>query len=235
MPGGGSSGGGGGGGGGGNGDALLTIRTERSVRKKGSFNRFQTMFGRSKENSPAGSPGGAGGATSAHPQQQQQQQQYTTTSSSSISGIAMTQPTRASELGYRSHHQQPQTLGAFSGQMSGPRRGSTGGYGTLHERPMTQTSSAFDSMTPASSKFRMAAGEAYDDEEDEYGYYEDGLQPSEGLSQQRLHYVDGEHGHVGEEMEGDEEEDEDEDEELPEHVRQCCDGKHDIGSLDHRH
>ena len=35
--------------------------------------------------------------------------------------------------------------------------------------------------------------------------------------------------------EDDEDEDDEDDGELPEHVRQCCDGKHDIGSLDHHH
>lgn len=40
----------------------------------------------------------------------------------------------------------------------------------------------------------------------------------------------------GEYDDEDEEDEEDEDDgELPEHVRQCCDGKHDIGSLDHHH
>lgn len=85
-----------------------------------------------------------------------------------------------------------------------------------------------------SPKSRMTAGGDVYDYEEGSGYedYDDGQLHSRGRSHQRLHYgetmVDGP-------TDCDDDDDEEEDGELPENVRQCCDGKHDIGSLDHRH
>lgn len=59
--------------------------------------------------------------------------------------------------------------------------------------------------------------------------------PRSKLNHHQHGYEDDYHQHAGTEGEYDDGDldDDDDDGELPEHVRQCCDGKHDIGSLHH--
>lgn len=185
-------------------DTMLTIRNDKTVRKKGSFNRLQSMFGRSKENSPAVSP-------------RQQQHQGSlgmnsgmSSTSVNYSGINMPPPPPLSGgsggngsvvnsvVGYPSHMVNSQST--------------VGGYGTMNGGPImsNQASSSVgtNSMSPRSRLQQLSSSGAYEDEYQGEGEYDD---------------------------EDDEEEDDEDDGELPEHVRQCCDGKHDIGSLDHHH
>ncbi|KAF9323841.1 hypothetical protein BGZ91_003315 [Linnemannia elongata] len=185
-------------------DTLLTIRNDKTVRKKGSFNRLQSMFGRSKENSPTGSP-------------RQQQQQGSmgmnsgmSSTSVNYSGMPPPPPLSGSSgsgvngsvvnsvVGYPSHMVNSQNT--------------VGGYGTMNGGPiMSQQASSSvgtNSMSPRSRLQQSSSSGAYEDEYRGEGEYDD---------------------------EDDEDEDDEDDGELPEHVRQCCDGKHDIGSLDHHH
>ncbi|KAF9335973.1 hypothetical protein BG006_010117 [Podila minutissima] len=173
-------------------DTLLTIRNDKTVRKKSSFNRLHNIFGRSKEASPAGSPRGSGSAlgsglssTSVNGGQHsslssvmvQTQPQH------SQSALSSTGSLNASVIGYSSHM---------------PSQGSSavGGFGTVNGGPILSSSSSLRSrMTEQMHYGAMATDDDVDiDEEDD---------------------------------------DDDEDDVLPEHIRQCCDGKHDIGSLHH--
>ncbi|KAF8954099.1 hypothetical protein BGZ46_003020, partial [Entomortierella lignicola] len=89
-------------------DALLTIKNEKAVRKKGSFNRLQTIFGRSKESSPAGSP------RSANPN-------VVVQGSAQHSGVSANHNSGGSGgsiVGYTSHVPNPQS--------------GVGGYGTMN-------------------------------------------------------------------------------------------------------
>ncbi|KAF9091791.1 hypothetical protein BGX29_010775, partial [Mortierella sp. GBA35] len=172
-------------------DSMLAVRNDKTVRKKGSFNRLQSMFGRSKENSPTGSP----------------RQQHSGMSSTSVNYSGMPAPPPPlsggsgssmvnSVVGYPSHMMNSQNA--------------VGGYGTMNGGPImsSQASSSLgESSTSPKSRLQQSSG-AYEDEYDMEGEYDDGE---------------------------DDEDDDDDDGELPEHVRQCCDGKHDIGSLDHHH
>ncbi|KAG0053191.1 hypothetical protein BGZ83_001502 [Gryganskiella cystojenkinii] len=218
--------------GGNNNEALLTIRDERSVRKKGSFSRFQTMFSRSKENSPVGSPRSAtggqlpfGGMTSSA---SQPQQQYTTTSSSSFSGMVTSQSVGPPLSGGSGYHQVPPTVVGYPSHMARAQH-TVGGHGTVNGGPILSQASSFGTATTTSPKSRTE--DVYDYEEDGYVDYDEGQLHSRGRSNHQLDYSN---TAVDSPVDHDEDEEE-EDGELPEHVRQCCDGKHDIGSLDHRH
>ncbi|KAF9376732.1 hypothetical protein BGX21_003407 [Mortierella sp. AD011] len=162
-------------------DALLTIKNDKAVRKKASFGRLHTMFGRSKESSPASSPRPANAATGSG------LNSTITASSFNYSSVGVNGPP-TSGSGYPNHI------------INNPSQSGVGGYGTVNGgriMPQQGTSSLGTSNSPKSG---LTSGRGYEDE-----------------------YYDGE-------------DDEDEDDgELPEHVRQCCDGKHDIGSLHHDH
>ncbi|KAF9164287.1 hypothetical protein DFQ26_001632 [Actinomortierella ambigua] len=165
-------------------DTLLTIRSsERQVRKKGSMNRLQNMFGRSKDNSPAGSPRGLV-STSSH---------SLATGGAAAAGGATGAGT-SGNIGYPSH-------------MAHAAPNSVGGHGTLNGGPIMSQAST-DLGTASSPRSRM--NEVYS---------------------VRLRRAEDEEGV----LEEDDEEEDDEDGVLPEHVRQCCDGRHDIGSLHHNH
>ncbi|KAG0038100.1 hypothetical protein BGZ82_001113 [Podila clonocystis] len=173
-------------------DTLLTIRNDKTVRKKSSFNRLHNIFGRSKEASPAGSPRGSGSALGSglsstsvnggqhsslsggmvHPQPQHAQ-----------SALSSMGSGNASVIGYPSH-------------MASQGPNIVGGYGTVNGGPILSSSSS----------------------------------PRSRLNEQ-MHY-----GAIATDDDVDVDEEDDDDEEdgvLPEHIRQCCDGKHDIGSLHH--
>ncbi|KAG0017795.1 hypothetical protein BGZ81_010528 [Podila clonocystis] len=173
-------------------DTLLTIRNDKTVRKKSSFNRLHNIFGRSKEASPAGSPRGSGSALGSglsstsvnggqhsslsggmvHPQPQHAQ-----------SALSSMGSGNASVIGYPSH-------------MASQGSNIVGGYGTVNGGPILSSSSS----------------------------------PRSRLNEQ-MHY-----GAMATDDDVDVDEEDDDDEEdgvLPEHIRQCCDGKHDIGSLHH--
>ncbi|KAI1317353.1 hypothetical protein EDD11_008533 [Mortierella claussenii] len=195
-------------------DALLTIRNDKSVRKKGSFNRLQNMFGRSKDNSPSGSPQSSHASVYVAPGSGSGLN--SNMSSLSATGVATT--SNGASQGHA-----PVSSGSSNGSggasvvnsvVEYPRRmvnthSAVGGYGTMNGGPiMSQNTSSLGTNASPKSKL-MEAQHGYED--DYYGGGED---------------------------DGDEEEDDEEDDledgELPEHVRQCCDGKHDIGAL-HRH
>ncbi|KAG9320062.1 hypothetical protein KVV02_000095 [Mortierella alpina] len=175
-------------------DTLLTIRNDKTVRKKGSFNRLQNMFGRSRENSPGASPKGYSGSGPA-----------------SASGMALNSGVSSalqqipggagsgvtSVLGYPSHMVSAQ--------------GAVGGFGTMNGGPI-MTRQATSSLGTNNS-----------------------TSPRSKLNHHQHGYEDDYHQHAGTEGEYDDGDldDDDDDGELPEHVRQCCDGKHDIGSLHH--
>ncbi|KAF9435980.1 hypothetical protein BGZ76_005094 [Entomortierella beljakovae] len=161
-------------------NALLTIKNEKSVRKKGSFNRLQTMFGRSKENSPSSSPRSAGPLSQG---------------AGNISGVSTT------SLTYIGGPATGNNVVAYTSQTTNTNSG-VGGYGTMNGGPIISQASYLGTNT--SPKSRLTEVHGYDHE-----YYDEG-------------------------DEGEEDDDED-DGELPEHVRQCCGGKHDIGSLHHVH
>lgn len=173
-------------------DTLLTIRNDKTVRKKSSFNRLHNIFGRSKEASPAGSPRGSGSAlgsglssTSVNGGQHsslsggmvQPQPQHAQSALSSVGSL------NASVIGYPSH-------------MVSQGSSVVGGFGTLNGGPILSSSSSPRSRMNEQMHYgAMATDDDVDiDEEDD---------------------------------------DDDEDGVLPEHIRQCCDGKHDIGSLHH--
>ncbi|KAF8952319.1 hypothetical protein BGZ52_006777 [Haplosporangium bisporale] len=171
-------------------DTLLTIRNDKSVRKKSSFNRLHNIFGRSKEASPAGSPRGTGSGLGSGVSSTSVGGQHST-----LSGMAHPQPQHsqsalssvgsgnASVIGYPSH-------------MAGQGSNVVGGYGTVNGGPILSSSSSPRSRLNEQMHYgAMATDDDVDiDEEDD---------------------------------------DDDEDGVLPEHIRQCCDGKHDIGSLHH--
>ncbi|KAF9275962.1 hypothetical protein BGZ68_010356 [Mortierella alpina] len=175
-------------------DTLLTIRNDKTVRKKGSFNRLQNMFGRSRENSPGASPkgyNGSGPASASGP-----------ALSSGVSSALQQLPGGAgsgvtSVVSYPSHMINAQ--------------GAVGGYGTLNGGPI-MTRQATSSLGTNNS-----------------------TSPRSKLNHHQHGYEDDYHHHAGTEGEYDDGDldDDDDDGELPEHVRQCCDGKHDIGSLHH--
>ncbi|KAF9952566.1 hypothetical protein BGZ72_006123 [Mortierella alpina] len=175
-------------------DTLLTIRNDKTVRKKGSFNRLQNMFGRSRENSPGASPkgyGGSGPASASGP-----------ALTSGVSSALQQIPGGAgsgvtSVVGYPSHMVNAQ--------------GAVGGYGTVNGGPI-MTRHATSSLGTNNS-----------------------TSPRSKLNHHQHGYEDDYHQHAGTEGEYDDGDldDDDDDGELPEHVRQCCDGKHDIGSLHH--
>ncbi|KAF9105734.1 hypothetical protein BGX27_009488 [Mortierella sp. AM989] len=158
-------------------DALLTIKNEKAVRKKTSFNRLQTIFGRSKDNSPSNSP------RSANATAIQGQHSGVSTTSLNYSSIGGVGGAPAS--------------GSYPTHII-PSQGQVGGYGTMNGgKIMSQATSSLGTST--SPKSRLPEVQGFGNE----------------------HYDDGG--------------DDDDDGELPEHVRQCCDGKHDIGSLHHDH
>ncbi|KAG0263025.1 hypothetical protein BG011_009422 [Mortierella polycephala] len=165
-------------------DTLLTIRNDKPVNKKGSFNRLHNMFGRSRDNSPSGSPHQTSAPGSAL-------NSGVSSTSVNLAGLPGGTINAASAIaGYPTHMANPQ--------------GSVGGYGTVNGGPIMArqgqtTSSSIGTNNSLSPKSRQQ-------HEDDY------------------HYNDGEAEY-----------EEDEDGELPEHVRQCCDGKHDVGTLGHRH
>lgn len=156
-----------------NADALLTVRNEKSVRKKRSFTRLGNIFGRSSSNkdnndgstSPSGSP----------------RSTTTATIASHGHGLGIGAPITINP-GYPSHANPPPV----------------GGYGTVNGGPIMSQAGigAHHNMSPR-SKYEM----------DEY------------------------HGEYDDDMDDDDYDDGD----LPENVRQCCDGKHDIGALNHHH
>ncbi|KAF9347992.1 hypothetical protein BGX26_000535, partial [Mortierella sp. AD094] len=172
-------------------DALLTIKNEKSVRKKGSFNRLQTMFGRSKENSPSGSPRSANATT-------------TTATGSGHNSAVTAASFNYSSVGVGSMGGPPTSGGSVVGYPShiinNPSQSGVGGYGTMNGGPIMPQQATSSLGTNTSPKSRLTEVRGYEDE-----------------------YFDGE------------EDDDEDDGELPEHVRQCCDGKHDIGSLHHDH
>ncbi|KAK3821951.1 MAG: meiotic cell cortex C-terminal pleckstrin homology-domain-containing protein [Linnemannia gamsii] len=176
-------------------DSHLTIRNEKTIRKKGSFNRLQSMFGRSKENSPTGSP--------------RQQHQGSGMSSTSVNFSGMPPPPPLS--GGSGGNGSVNSVVGYPSHMVNSQSG-VGGYGTLNGGPiMSQATSSSNNSTSPRSRLHQSSSGAYEDEYRGEGEYDD-----------------------GEDDEEDDDEDDD-DGELPEHVRQCCDGKHDIGSLDHHH
>ncbi|KAI7820790.1 hypothetical protein BC939DRAFT_456957 [Gamsiella multidivaricata] len=161
-----------------NSDTLLTIKNEKSVRKKSSFNRLQNMFGRSKDVSPSGSPRSANAVT--------------VPESSLNSGVS---------------------------SFSANHNGSFGGVNT------SDGANAADSMTILDN-----GGETGSVVDSVVGY------PSHMVNAQNAvgGYGTMNGGRITSHAdEVDRDEDDDEDVELPEHVRQCCDGKHDIGALHH--
>lgn len=184
-------------------DTLLTPRNDKTVRKKGSFNRLQSMFGRSKENSPTGSP--------------RQQHQ---------GSVGMTSGMSSTSVNYSGMHPPPPLSGGSGSGGNGSvvnsvvgypshmvnSQSTVGGYGTMNGGPiMSQQASSSvgtNSISPRSRLQQSSSSGVYEDEYRGEGEYDD---------------------------EDDEDEDDEDDGELPEHVRQCCDGKHDIGSLDHHH
>ncbi|KAF9416244.1 hypothetical protein BGZ94_010261, partial [Podila epigama] len=189
-------------------DTLLTIRNEKSVRKKSSFNRLHNIFGRSKDVSPAGSPrGGAStlgsGVSSTSVGERGGQQQHSTLSS----GMVMAHPYPHSQDAHfsTSHSNEsgnPSVIG-YPSHMAQQGTHVVGGYGTVNGGPILSSSSP-QSRLHGYSPSTMVGDGVVD--------------------------VDGD-----EDIDDDDDDDDDEDGVLPEHIRQCCDGKHDIGSLDHRH
>ncbi|KAF9550750.1 hypothetical protein BGW38_009546, partial [Lunasporangiospora selenospora] len=169
-------------------DTLLTIRQDKTIRKKSSFNRLQNIFGRSKETSPVGSPkGGAqlgsgtpmmASTSSLHQPPHLLGQQGLVGGGTSISNTV---------VGYPSHM-------AHAGNV-------VGGYGTVNGGPIMSHMSSLEGASPQGRQ-----GEYEDDEELE-----------------------------DEDLEDDLDDDDEDDGVLPEHIRQCCDGKHDIGALHHHH
>ncbi|KAG0209997.1 hypothetical protein BGX28_009776 [Mortierella sp. GBA30] len=180
-------------------DTLLTIRNEKSVRKKGSFNRLHNMFGRSRENSPAGSPKGYNGGGPASASGTALNPSIPSTSVQQIPGGAASAVNTV--VSYPSHMVNSQSAVGGNGIYNG---------GPIMSHPATSSLSTNNSTSPR-SKMNHNHQHGY-----EYDY------------QQHL-------GTEGEYDDGDLDDDDDEDGELPEHVRQCCDGKHDIGSLHHHH
>ncbi|ORZ05165.1 hypothetical protein BCR41DRAFT_189488 [Lobosporangium transversale] len=129
-------------------DALLTIKNEKTVRKKGSFNRLQSMFGRTKENSPAVSPRSTHGNVLAGPGSTLNVGSFTSTvgSTNEINSDAGNgsgnESVVNSVIGYPGHMANSQTT--------------VGGYGTMNGGPI---------MSQGSSYYHD--GENGDDDEDE--------------------------------------------------------------------
>ncbi|KAF9190167.1 hypothetical protein BGZ50_000380 [Haplosporangium sp. Z 11] len=165
-------------------DTLLTIRNDKPVNKKGSFNRLHNMFGRSRENSPSGSP-----------------RQASAPGSALNSGVSSTSVNFAGLSGGTGST--ANTMAGYPTHMANPQ-GPVGGYGTVNGGPiMSRQGQATNSSIGTSNSLSPKSRQQHEDD---------------------CHHYDGE-----------EEYEEDEDGELPEHVRQCCDGKHDVGTLDPRH
>ncbi|KAG0008722.1 hypothetical protein BGZ80_003126 [Entomortierella chlamydospora] len=165
-------------------DALLTIKNEKAVRKKASFGRLHTMFGRSKESSPASSPRPTNAATGSG------LNSTITASSFNYSSVGVNGPSTSGSgaVGYPNYI------------INNPSQSGVGGYGTVNGGRIMPQQGTSSLGTNTSSKSGLTSGRGYEDE-----------------------YYDGE------------DDDDEDDGELPEHVRQCCDGKHDIGSLHHDH
>ncbi|KAG0289438.1 hypothetical protein BGZ98_003825, partial [Dissophora globulifera] len=191
-------------------DTLLTIRNEKSVRKKASFNRLHNIFGRSKDSSPAGSPRSVHTAvatnvsTGAH----HQQSLGAPLSAGSADGLGAGSAGSIvnSVVEYPSHMAGADVHSSSGAGFATVNGGRIMSQSTMNGGPiMSQASSSLGTNT--SPKSRMT--------EVQEGHEEDGY---------RREYED----------EAMEDEDLDEDDgELPEHVRRCCDGKHDIGALHH--
>ncbi|KAI8595483.1 hypothetical protein EDD21DRAFT_391119 [Dissophora ornata] len=192
-------------------DTLLTIRNEKTVRKKGSFNRLQSMFGRSKENSPSGSPR-SGHAAVVAPGPGSSMSPGSSAGSVSY-GAALTGAPGPNELISAGVNAtlasgSASTLNSvvgYPGHMMNAQN-AVGGYGTMNGgKIMSQATTSFG--TNMSPKPRLTELQEYENAyQGEYNDEEDEM-----------------------DMEGEDEDDG----ELPEHVRQCCDGKHDIGALHH--
>lgn len=149
--------------------------------------------------------------------------------------IQQARPLLSSDFNNRPQPQQAPYVVAYPGPT--PRAHHAIDYGRVNGGPiLAQASYSFETTTSTSPMSRIDTN--YDYEEAEY---EDcGKRPHfRGLPQQGRRF-DGAAltaSYTASDTAADEaaEDDEYEDGELPEHVRQCCDGKHDIGSLDHGH
>ncbi|KAF9571039.1 hypothetical protein EC968_001073 [Mortierella alpina] len=145
-------------------DTLLTIRNDKTVRKKGSFNRLQNMFGRSRENSPGASPKGYSGSGPA-----------STSGPALNAGVSSTLqqiPGGAgsgvtSVVGYPSHMVNAQ--------------GAVGGYGTLNGGPIMtrQATSSLGTNNSTSPRSKMNPHQhGYEDDYHQHGgtegEYDDG-------------------------------------------------------------
>ncbi|KAG0087369.1 hypothetical protein BGZ92_007391 [Podila epicladia] len=172
-------------------DTLLTIRNDKTVRKKSSFNRLHNIFGRSKEASPAGSPRGSGSALGSGLSSTSVNGQH----SSLSGGMAQPQPQHA-QSALSSMGSGNASVVGYPIHMANQGSNVVGGFGTVNGGPILSSSS--------SPRSRM---------------------------NEQMHYgamVTDDDVDIDEE-----DDDDDEDGVLPEHIRQCCDGKHDIGSLHH--
>ncbi|KAG0333781.1 hypothetical protein BG004_000696, partial [Podila humilis] len=215
-------------------DTLLTIRNDKTVRKKGSFNRLHSIFGRSKEASPVSSPRRGSGSGSAH---------VGAASSGSAPGSGIS--TSSVGGGHQQHQiqQHPAQQQQQQQQHQQQQYSSTSSGGLPHSQPQHAPVSAGHGNANAnvvgypshmaSQGSHVVGG---------YGTMNGGpiLSSSSSSPRSRLNEQQHEQSHYGTtvtdedvDLEDDEDDDDDEDGVLPEHIRQCCDGKHDIGSLHH--